>query len=98
MDRATDCLPSRVQDWLYCCEPSSTRGCLVFGSTVTTSRSRTMPVAGGVGPVGLARFTGPVVLPEVAAVVVAVVVPERFNPPWVAPALPEAALTMMSAN
>ena len=38
MDRATLGLPSNVQDCSYCCEPST---------TLATSRSRTMPVAGG---------------------------------------------------
>ena len=39
-DSATEGRPSSVQDWSYCCEPSSTRA---------TSRSRTMPVDCGGG-------------------------------------------------
>src|SRR5919108_1729480 len=57
IDSATDCWPSRVHDWLYCCEPNSTLGLRVFGSTVTTSLRRTMPVAVGAGPV---RFDWPI--------------------------------------
>src|SRR5579871_6958471 len=54
MDRATEGLPSSVQDWSYCCEPSSTRA---------TSRRRTMPLEGKVvllrSPELLAEFCDP---------------------------------------
>src|SRR5207237_8834817 len=97
--RATDCWPSRVQDWLYCSVPSSIRGFLVLGSTVTTSLSRTMPVAGGVGPLGLVRFTRPAVLPAGEADIPVCPAPADIPVcPTVDPDLPAAALTMMSAN
>src|SRR5437588_12793708 len=96
MDRATDSCPSRLQDWLYCCEPSSTRGFLVFGSTVTTSFSWTTPVTGGVGPLGLVRLVEPVMPP--GAPVVAGAVPDMLAPAWVGVDLPVAVLTMMLAN
>src|SRR4051812_465296 len=95
MDRATDCCPSRVQDWLYCCEPNSTRGFLVFGSTVTTSLNRTMPVAGGVRTLGFVRFAELLAVPDVPALAAGVfaaacaVGPVELAPP---------ALRMMSAN
>src|SRR5882724_4509260 len=49
MDSATDGWPSSVHDCSYCCEPNSIFG-LPSGVRVTTSRSRTIPVAGDVGP------------------------------------------------
>src|SRR5207244_12719559 len=105
MDRATDCCPSKVQDWLYCCEPSSTRGILVKGCTVTTSRRRTMPVAGGVGPVEFiklaAALTAPAMLgPLMAddALAAAWVICPVEVPVELPVELPVAVLTMMSAN
>src|SRR5205814_5422010 len=89
MDTATDGLPSRVQDWSYCCDPSSTRA---------TSRSRTMPVACGAEPVT------PVVpeleeLPELLGLLRSDTLDEP--PPRADPCdaeLPWPAFTMMSAN
>ena len=95
IDRATDCLPSRVHDWLYCCEPSSTLGRCVVGSTVQTSLSWTTPVAVGCGAVVLDAF-GPVVPVEVDVPPVGVL-PSMFAD-CIATDLPLAVLMMMSAN
>ena len=64
IDSATDGWPSSVQDWSYCCEPSSTRA---------TSRRRTMRSTAGGGDAGgrrarLAVGAGRPLVPPLAAV------------------------------
>ncbi len=95
MDSATDGWPSSVQDWSYCCEPSSTSG-LPSLSRVTTLRSRTMPEACGVGESGLAE-----VLVAPAGLLELDDPDEPDAPAWDAPCdcmVPWLALMMTSAN